>query len=124
MERGGEGSAPCAKGCRVLWLRTREQLKAHLDRLGASTKPGTCNYNQTTGVNMSEIFMCFVEGSSRPRRIHESLEIATEEARRLSEIPGVGRVFVLADVDVISKPKPKPVVVVKKKKLIQQNDNA
>lgn len=69
---------------------------------------------------MSEVFMCYVEGQGRPKRVHQSLDIAMDEAKRLSELPDcAGRVFVLTDVAVIEKPQPQaPVVTVKKKRLI------
>lgn len=68
---------------------------------------------------MSEIFMCYMEGRTRPKRKHPTLEIAMAEAKRLSELPDCpGRVFVLADVAVVEKPKPpEPIVTVKKRRL-------
>ena len=72
---------------------------------------------------MSEIFMCLVEGGRGPKRIHETLEIAMTEAKRLSELPATHkRVFVLSEVAVIEKPLPAapaaPIITVKKKRLI------
>ncbi len=69
---------------------------------------------------MSEVFMCYMEGSGEPKRRHASLDIAMGEAKRLSELPDCsGRVFVLTDVAVFERPKPPtPVVKIKKKRLI------
>lgn len=71
---------------------------------------------------MSEVFMVYVEGRSRPRVRHATLELATEEAKRLAALPDVKRrVFVMADVAVFDKPQPAkpaaPVVIIKKKRL-------
>ena len=74
---------------------------------------------------MSEIFMCVAEGGGRAKKVHATLELATEEAVRLSALPTAhGRVFVMADVLVIEKALPAapvapaaPVVSVKRKRI-------
>ena len=71
---------------------------------------------------MSEIFMCYAEGKSRPKKNHATLELAMVEAERLSGLENTpGRIFVLTDIAVFEK-KPEiivaPVVTVKKKRLL------
>ena len=86
------------------------------------------------------MFMVYVSGKGRPKKIHETQELAEREANRLAkELPAYD-VFVLGVVSTIKateEPKPKviepeiveksaktPVVIIKKRKVLQKNERS
>lgn len=66
--------------------------------------------------------MVWVEGSSRPKRPHETLELAQQEAARLATIIDATqhkRVHILATVDSIELEAPQPTIQYRKARKVQ-----
>ena len=84
------------------------------------------------------MFMVYVSGKGKPKKIHETQELAEREANRLAKELPTHDVFVLGVVSTIKateEPKPKviepevvekvaktPVVIIKKRKVLQKNE--
>ena len=86
------------------------------------------------------MFMVYVSGKGKPKKIHETQELAEREANRLAKELTAYDVFVFGVVSTIKateekkseEPKPEvvekvakdPVVIIKKRKVLQKNERS